>query len=50
MGIGDNRGGPNASIQTVVDIREGQKVIVGKTGLNGPDQAIILVLTAKVVD
>lgn len=37
-----------ASFGTDVDIREGQKVVIGKTGF-GPD-AIVLVLTAKVID
>ena len=38
-------------IETSVDVREGQKVVVGKANMAGaPDQALILVLTAKVLD
>jgi hypothetical protein len=33
-----------------LDIREGQKVVVGKTGVGDGGDALILVLTAKVVD
>jgi len=36
-------------ITTSVDIREGQKVVIGKTAV-GADSAIIVVVTAKVVD
>jgi type II secretory pathway component GspD/PulD (secretin) len=38
----------NIGFNTDLDVREGQKVVVGKTGM-GPD-ALILVVTAKVVD
>jgi len=31
-------------------VKEGQKVVVGKTGLEGADRALILVLSAKIVD
>jgi hypothetical protein len=38
-------------IETSVDVREGQKVVVGKANMAGAaDQALILVLTAKVLD
>jgi hypothetical protein len=36
-------------IRADVDIREGQYVVVGKTGLGRSDNALILVLTARVV-
>ncbi len=41
---------PSARIRTSIDVGEGQKVVVGKTALNFPDNALILVLTAKVID
>jgi len=40
----------SASIHTNIDIDEGQKVVVGKTALDLPDNALVLVLTAKVTD
>lgn len=40
----------DARIDTDVDIREGQKVVVGKTNVNGADQALFLVLSAKLVE
>lgn len=39
-----------ASIITDVDIREGQKVVVGKSSIDTASQSIFLVVTAKVVD
>jgi hypothetical protein len=39
-----------ARIRADLDIREGQYVVVGKTGLGGSDNALILVLSARVVD
>jgi hypothetical protein len=33
-----------------VDVREGQKVVIGKTNPTGGDSAVVLVVTAKVVD
>jgi hypothetical protein len=40
-----------AGINTDVDLHEGQKVVVGKTSaLDGPDGALFLVISAKVVD
>jgi hypothetical protein len=36
-------------VNTSVDVREGQKVVIGKTAL-GADSAVIVVVTAKVVD
>jgi hypothetical protein len=40
----------DTGINTDVDIREGQKVVVGKSNMNGSDRASIVVLTAKVVE
>jgi hypothetical protein len=37
-------------ITTNVDVREGQKVVVGKTAIDGSNNALFLVLTAKVLD
>jgi hypothetical protein len=37
-------------INTDVDVREGQKVVVGKANMDGSDRASIIVLTAKVVE
>jgi hypothetical protein len=34
----------------VVDVKEGQKLVVGRSSLNGPEQALFLVLIAKVVN
>ena len=43
--------GMDASISTDVDVPEGKKVVVGKTSaLEGSDGALILVISAKVVD
>ena len=40
-----------SSIHTDVDVREGQKVVVGKSSLvDGSDGALILVVSAKIVD
>ena len=40
-----------AGINTDVDVPEGKKVVVGKTSaVEGPDSALILVISAKVVD
>jgi hypothetical protein len=40
----------SAGIHTDIDIVEGQKVVVGRTALDFPDNALILVMTAKVID
>ena len=38
-------------IDTSVDVKEGQKVVVGKANVSGaPDQALILVMTARVLE
>jgi hypothetical protein len=42
-------GGDDAGIHTDVTVREGQRVVVGKSNM-GPDQALILVLTGKVTE
>jgi hypothetical protein len=43
--------GVDAGISTDVDVPEGKKVVVGKTSaLEGADGALILVISAKVVD
>jgi hypothetical protein len=38
-----------ATIGTNIDAAEGQKVVVGKSNINGSDDAMILVVTAKIV-
>jgi len=43
-------GNENAQIHTSIDIHEGQKVVVGKANIDNADNALILVLTAKVID
>jgi hypothetical protein len=40
----------DTGISTDVDVREGQKVVVGKANMDGSDRASIVVLTAKVVE
>jgi hypothetical protein len=40
----------DTGISTDVDIREGQKVVVGKVNMDGADRASIVVLSAKVVE
>jgi len=37
-------------INSDIDLREGQKVVVGKSNIDGSDNALILVLTARVVE
>jgi hypothetical protein len=39
-----------AGISTDIDVREGQKVVVGKANVDDSGNALILVVTAKVVD
>ena len=36
-------------IQTDVDLREGQKVVVGKSNIESTDSALFVILTAKLV-
>jgi hypothetical protein len=40
----------SAKIHTDIDVPEGQRVVVGKTSFESPDDALVLVLTAKVLD
>lgn len=40
----------NAQIHTSIDVHEGQKVVVGKANIDNADNALILVLTAKVIE
>ena len=39
-----------AYLSTDIDLRDGQKVVVGKTGLDGVENDLILVVAAKVTD
>lgn len=39
----------DAIINADIDIREGQKVVVGKSSMEGPEKALIVVLSAKVL-
>jgi hypothetical protein len=43
------RGGARGVIKTSVDLKEGQKIVIGKTTFDSPENALILVLMAKVV-
>jgi len=50
---GVTKNGENSYLETgistdVVDVKEGQKLVVGRSSLNGPDTALFLVLIAKV--
>jgi hypothetical protein len=52
-GTRDQNGRPeheNSTINTDLDAGDGQKVVVGKSNLRGSDDALILVITAKVVE
>ncbi|MDQ2898983.1 MAG: hypothetical protein M3Y07_04185, partial [Acidobacteriota bacterium] len=40
----------DADMNTDLDVREGQKVVVGKSNINGSNDAMILVVTAKLVN
>lgn len=40
----------SSGINTDIDAGEGQKIVVGKSSINGSDDALILVVTAKVVE
>ena len=39
----------NSGIDQDIDVKEGQKVVVGRASLEGPEKALFLILTAKVV-
>jgi hypothetical protein len=45
-----NNANYEARINTSVDAREGQKVVVGKANIDNADSALVLILTAKVVE
>jgi len=47
---GAQQAGSTFDISATVDVRDGQAVVVGKSGTGQPGNAIILVLSAKVVD
>jgi hypothetical protein len=40
----------HSAVNVSLDAREGQKVVVGKTNIDGKDSAYFLVLTAKVIE
>jgi hypothetical protein len=40
----------NTGIDQDVDVKAGQKVVVGRASLEGPEKALFLILTAKVVE
>ncbi len=40
---------PGASFRTDLEVREGQKVVVGKANMGGSDAALIVVITARLV-
>ncbi len=42
--------GPFTNLHTDIDVRDGQKVVVGKSDVNGGASPLILVVTAKVVE
>jgi hypothetical protein len=52
-GTFDKNGNPishDTALNTDVDIRDGQKVVVGKSDVNNGENPLILVVTAKVVE
>jgi len=49
VGSGEKTNYLDTGVSTdVVDVKEGQKLVVGRSSLNGPDMALFLVLIAKV--
>jgi hypothetical protein len=34
----------------IVDVKEGQKLVVGRSSLDGPEKAMFLILIAKVMN
>lgn len=50
LSFGVKIGGNSLAMNTNLDVHEGQKVVVGKTSVNGMEEAIILILSAKVID
>jgi hypothetical protein len=39
----------NTGIDQDIDVKEGQKVVVGRASLEGPEKALFLILTARVI-
>jgi hypothetical protein len=39
----------NTGIDQDIDVKEGQKVVVGRASLEGPEKALFIILTAKVI-
>ena len=39
-----------AAVSTSIDVREGQKVVVGKANIDSSENALVLVLTAKILE
>ena len=50
LNFGLKEGSWDARIHTSIDVHEGQKVVVGKANIDNADNALILVLTAKVIE
>jgi hypothetical protein len=48
--VGNNFQFSDAAMSTDIDVREGQKVVVGKSSIDSASQSLFLVVTAKVVD
>jgi hypothetical protein len=40
----------DTGINTDIDVKDGQKVVVGRSSLEGPEKAVFLVLSAKVIE
>ena len=40
----------DTGIMADVDVRDGQKVVVGKATIEGPDKALFLVLSPKIAE
>lgn len=52
-GMRNEKGQPEfktTGVSTDIDIRDGQKVVVGKSDMNNGESPLILVVTAKVVE
>ncbi len=49
LGLHSN-GNPDATLDTDIDMRPGQKVVVGRANLDGAGNALIVILTAKVAE
>lgn len=45
-----NVSGGRVGLSTDLDVKEGQKVVVGKTGLEGSQKALIMVVSGKIVE